>query len=907
MLKRLFTPALSVLSIAVLAQPVVFINKSDILNPVAGFTLYSDCAVDMNGDLLDDVVRVGNKGFYIDYQEKDGQFSQRFFSIPIQAPPSWSICSGDIDNNGYNDLFFGNSYNVSFVKANSNGTSYTEMVMPSFILSQRSTFFDINNDGWLDGFMCNDTAQSMPYRNLGGGEMSEDTNLIHTANLPGNYAAIWTDYENDGDNDLYITKCQPQAPPGNINRTNLMYRNNGDGSYSEVGHQLGLDDNAQSWSTVFEDFDNDGDMDAFIVNHDFQNRLFRNNGNGTFTDVIASSGIDANDLGAFENASGDFNNDGYIDIFAELQNELYLGHGDLTFTGQDAPTKPGAIADLNNDGFLDVFHFGNLWINAGNANHWLKIFPIGIAGNKNGIGARVEAYGAWGRQIREVRSGQSYSPMSSLTVHFGLGASNHVDSLIIRWPSGMVTILRDLSVDSTYIVPQSACIQPPVSLAIIGNNSICQGDTTFLVAPAGFSTYVWSNNYSGQVLAVTEEGRYYAIGIDTNGCASLTSAVEIKKTVDPIPFILSGTGNRICEGDSIVLVASPGENYQWSNGETGVSSITVKESGLYTVSVDAACSAEQLSSLPFETIVFSSPPPVAHGAEILPGDSILLTADGENCQWYDQAIGGTLLAVGPTYQTLPLLSSSTFFVESHYLYPGETQSGGKTDSTGTGGLALQAGYLLFETWEPFTLISVTVYVPAGGPLGTRFVQLWSGDSVLLFKSFVVHPGANVLDLDFKVPVGKFTLQCQQGNLWRNTGPQDYPYAIGDVGKITSSSFGDQYYYFFYDWQIKTDDVECISTRTAVDVILTATDQAEKDKALLIYPNPTSGLVHVELPGNIDNTKLVRLMDANGREVYRENIDHTQAFQLELHLIPAGMYIVEILGTNGMVFRRLLIN
>jgi hypothetical protein len=334
MLKGLIIPALSVFYVSVLSQPVVFTNQSDILNPVAGFTLFSDCAVDMNGDHLDDIVRVGNKGMYIDYQQTNGSFFQHFFSIPITVAPSWSICAGDIDNNGFNDLMFGGDSAVSFVRAHDQGNFYQEIVMPSFILSQRSTFADIDNDGWLDAFMCNDTAQSIPYKNSGSGEMTEDTNLIHTADLPGNYAAIWTDYDNDGDNDLYITKCQPQAPPGNINRTNLMYRNNGDGSYSEVGAQLGLDDNAQSWSTAFDDFDNDGDMDAFIVNHDFQNRLFRNNGNGTFTDVIASSGIDANDLGAFENASGDFNNDGYIDIYAELINELYLGHGDLTFTGR---------------------------------------------------------------------------------------------------------------------------------------------------------------------------------------------------------------------------------------------------------------------------------------------------------------------------------------------------------------------------------------------------------------------------------------------------------------------------------------------------------------------------------------------------------------------------------------------
>jgi len=888
------------------AQPVVFTNQSDILNPVAGFTLYADCALDMNGDRLDDIVRVGNKGLYIDYQHLDGSFSQHFFSIPIQAPPRWSICAGDLDNNGFNDLLMGDDLQVSFVQADDYGHLYHETVMPSFILTQRSTMADINNDGWLDAYVCNDTAQNIAFNNLGAGQMIPDTNLIHTANRPGNYAAIWTDYDNDGDIDLYVTKCQGGAFPGNINRTNLLYRNNGDGSYTEVGAQSGLDDNAQSWSTSFEDFDNDGDMDAIIVNHDFQNRLFRNNGDGTFTDVIASSGIDANDLGAFENGSGDFNNDGYMDFYSDLKKELYLGHGDLTFTGQDAP-PPGAIADLNQDGFLDIFHFGVLWLNAGNTNHWLKVFPIGITSNKNGIGARVEIYGAWGKQIRDVRSGQSYSPMSSLTIHFGLGVNEHVDSLIIRWPSGVVTSVKDLEADSTYVIPEAPCLLSQSEINVIGTTTICDGDTTTMAAPSGFAAYLWSNNSSSQVISVVEDGSYYAIVKDTNGCASLTNTIEIKKAVDTPPFIFSPGGNKICDGDSLQLFASPGDHYLWSTGETGVSSITIKESGFYTVSTDAVCLPGQLSSTPFETILLPSPPPIASGNEILPGDSILLTAEGENCAWYDQAIGGNLLASGNFLQTMPLSSSTTYYVESHHTYAGENQSGGKQDTTGTGGLASQAGYLLFEAWEPFTLVAVTVYVPASGPLGTRFVQLWSGDSILTFKSFVIHPGANVLDLNFHVPVGKFSIHCQQGNLWRNTGQLEFPYAIGDVGKITTSSFGDQYYYFFYDWKIKTDDIECVSARTVVPVIITGTEQTESEKNLVVFPNPTSGVVHIDLQENTPYFKFARLLDAIGREVYRQQLNDSHAIELDLHPIPAGIYSIQIYGDRDIVIRKLIKN
>lgn len=655
------------------AQPVNFNLQGALLHPVTGFAGYVDCAVDMNGDRLDDVVRIADQGIYIDYQQPDGSFSQQFFSMLVKSPPDWSICAGDLDNNGYNDLLFAGEKKVSFVKANENGSFYTETVMPDSIFSQRSTLADINNDGWLDGFVCHDSGRSIPYRNDGEGNMTPDSNLILTADRPGNYSAIWTDYDNDGDIDLYITKCYGGAPAGHLNRTNLLYRNNGDGTFSEAGAQAGLDDNAQSWSTVFEDFDNDGDFDAFIVNHDFKNRLFRNNGDGAFTDLIAGSGIDATDLGAFENASGDFNNDGFVDIFSGLQKELYLGNGNLTFSGQDAPVKPGAIADFNNDGFLDVLRDSQIWINEGNANHWLKVVPFGVSGNRNGIGARVEIYGAWGIQVREVRAGQSFSPMSSLAAHFGLGLNNRVDSLKIRWPSGIVTTLQNLAADSAYQLAEAPCLLPPEWLSVDGSTGICPGDTTKLIAPAGFSNYLWSNNQSGQILPVAGAGRFFAILTDSAGCVSLTQPVKIQFIEEVLPVIFSLEGDTICQGDTLVLNATPGENYSWSTGATGVQTLAVTESGSYTVATDALCSPGQLVSAPFGVVVLPAPPPVVADVVIMPGDSILLLATGENCQWYDQLSGGNLLASGAMFQTQPLSASSTYYVESHHIYPGQTQ------------------------------------------------------------------------------------------------------------------------------------------------------------------------------------------------------------------------------------------
>ena len=157
---------------------------------------------------------VGEKGVFIDYQKPDSSFFQSQFNFPVQSPPSWSICAGDLDHNRLNDLLFAHSSSVSFVKAIDNGSDYKEDLMPGIVESQRSTIADINNDGWLDAFVCHESGESVPYRNLGNGIMIPDSTLIETSDLVGNYAAIWTDYDNDGDIDLYISKCWESALPG---------------------------------------------------------------------------------------------------------------------------------------------------------------------------------------------------------------------------------------------------------------------------------------------------------------------------------------------------------------------------------------------------------------------------------------------------------------------------------------------------------------------------------------------------------------------------------------------------------------------------------------------------------------------------------------------------------------------
>jgi hypothetical protein len=882
------------------AQSLSFQRQDDLLRPVAGFVNFADCLVDMNGDFLDDVIRVGEKGIFIDYQQPDGTFLQKQFNFSVQFLPSWSICAGDIDNNGYNDLLLADSDGVSFIVSNHDGSSYSELLMDVLVESQRSTMADINNDGWLDAFVCHDGAQSVPFRN-DSGVMIPDYSLFPTPNHAGNYAAIWTDYDNDRYTDMYLSKCLAGAMPADSARINLLFRNNGDG-FTEVGHQARVDDNAQSWSTAFEDFDNDGDFDAFVVNHDMANRFYRNNGDGTFTDIVSDTGIDPFDLGAFENSTGDFNNDGFIDIFSELTSEFYLGNGDLTFTAQDVPVTPGGTGDVNHDGFLDIVRDNQLWVNEGNQNHWVRINPVGYVSNRNGIGARVEIYGPWGRQLREIRSGQSFSPMSSLSVHFGLGTHEQIDSILIIWPSGIMTRAYDLSSDQTYIVPEVNCLNDRFSLGFSESPALCPGESISLPGPDGFVQYRWSNGDTSQSTTANSAGFYYLTAFDSSGCASVSDIVEINIIQDTPPGIAAVPGVRFCQGDSITLIATPGENHTWSSGQMATPTITVSQSGIYTVSIDANCILGQITSEPLNVISLDNEPPAVSDVYLFPGDSVLISATGDNIHWYDSAHAGTLLATGPLFQTPSLDMSENYYIESHHIYPATAQSGGKSDTTGGGGLAGQNGELLFQTWEPFTVQSVTVYVPEGGPKGVRFIQIISNDSVISTGPYNVVTGANILELNIDIPVGSHTITSPQGNLFRNQGALHFPYPIGDVGEITGSSNGDQYYYYFYDWRITTPEIICISERIPVTVIVSAENSVSAGEGLKLYPNPASGYFTIT---GLMNLHQMIIRDALGKVLKSEEIGQPSKM-IDATSLKPGIYFIELQGDNYLIFERIII-
>lgn len=410
---------------------------------------YNICIVDMNGDFKDDIVGVSNNNLRVHFQgNTPGSFTVTDFPITGTSDmPSWSMAAGDYNKDGYNDLLLGSGSGLTFWRSANNGTSYTNINPSDYIFCQRTNFVDINNDGHLDAFSCHDIAPNVYYMNDGSANMNyyqsgtSGAYMLGVTASGGNYASLWTDFDNDGDLDMFISKCS--GPPCEL------HRNDGNGVFTDISAQAGINVTPiQTWSSAIADFDNDDDMDVIITASAGTHKFFRNNKDTNtvaFTNITAGSGWDTNTATNIDNIAYDFDNDGKVDVLGG-GNKIMFNQGNNVFTpvGYNA-ISVGAVGDLNNDGFLDIQNGATIRYGVPNGNNWLKVTLQGIQSNRNGIGARVEIYGPWGKQIRDIRSGEGFRYMSSLNAHFGLGTSTVINQVIIKWPSGIVDTYNNVT------------------------------------------------------------------------------------------------------------------------------------------------------------------------------------------------------------------------------------------------------------------------------------------------------------------------------------------------------------------------------------------------------------------------------------------------------------------------------
>jgi hypothetical protein len=932
------------LASSVIAQ-VSFTNQVSNLTDSTHYSGVTVTVNDVNNDGLDDIVILDDaRNLKIEFQNMDGVWTS-MDGGEMDDGNAWGMAVGDATNNGHSDVFSGLfGGRPDYAKANGSGSAYTISELPTYgLATQCVNLADMDNDGHIDFFSCGDTGPSGIWKNDGNGDFtySGDDIIPMTPtgewDGSGNYGSTFTDYDLDGDLDLYITHCrQGVSSSSDERRINQMFVNDGAGNYAEDFTNVNqLRIGAQSWTTDFQDMDNDGDFDAFITNHDVDNMLLRND-DGVFNDIFSGSGLDMTVGTPIQGLMRDFDNDMYVDVIVTGSGgttyAYYKNNGDNTFTKINGVFGGSlysmAIGDLNHDGFIDLYgSYASLyttpsstpdavWINDGNDNNWLAVDLEGTISNRSAIGAVARMYGPWGMQVREVRSGESYGICNSLINYFGLAQNTQIDSVVIDWPSGIHQVVENPSPNQYLTIIENQCVAPEAFITSAGSTLLCQGETLDLEATVGSGyLYEWSDGTSNQMLTVTTAGTYMVRVIDPQGgqgCSSVSAAVQVEVSPDETPEVSVSGDLSFCEGGTVTLTSSDAAGYDWSGGLGSSQSVEVTEDGTYSVTITGACA--DFTSAIVDVEVLAAPIPTAVDVMIPTTGTADLTATGVGTEfnWYDQVSGGSVLGAGSDFTTPTIGTTTSFYVEEVQTYGGGTYYGAKTDNS-TGGVYHNTTqyYNFFDVTEICELKSVKVYAEEAGDR-TIYIED-ENDDVVISQVFNIPDGESRVDFNWSLTPGtgyKFRVVEADHGLWRddNVGDISYPYNINDLVSITGSNTAQpRYYYYFYDWEIEGGSVQCVSDREEVVVTIGTVGIEEGDLInAKVYPNPTSGFLNISIPSSVEGTIDLRLLDVAGNLIQTSTIVAGQN-QLDVSSLANGVYLLEMNTDKGLFSRRLIVD
>jgi hypothetical protein len=497
----------------------------------------------------------------------------------------------DYDNDGWIDIFLVNGTRLEGFPAGSEPTShlfrnnrdgtFTDVTTKAGVAhsgwGQGVCVGDYDNDGWDDLFVTY-FGQNVMYHNNGDGTFTDVSQKAGVAGKGTRWSTgcAFVDYDRDGKLDLFVanyialdlaTAPVPESgpclyksvmvacgPPGMENGKNILYHNNGDGTFSDVSEAAGIlgANGTYGLGVLTADLDNDGWPDIYVANDSTASALYQNKKNGKFQDIAIEAGCalspDGKPQAGMGISAADYDLDGNLDLvktnFAGDTPSLYHNQGganfeDATFTaGLGAHTQylgwGCGFFDMDNDGWADILicnghvypeveqlkteagyaqrkllyqnlhngHFADVSLQAGPGisepspsrgaafgdfdndgdvdvvintvndypqllrcdsklnNNWIKVRTIGTKSNRSGIGARLKCVTHLPgdtkphQQIDEVRSGGGYFSQNDLRVHFGLGKATKVDLLEVRWPGGQVDTVKDVAVNQVVFVKE---------------------------------------------------------------------------------------------------------------------------------------------------------------------------------------------------------------------------------------------------------------------------------------------------------------------------------------------------------------------------------------------------------------------------------------------------------------------
>lgn len=502
------------------------------------------------------------------------------------------VAAADFDNDGDLDLYLANSTEDVFFKNQlaETGTAtfinVTATAFPGISTLQRGTtasWGDYDKDGYVDLYVSNHRAkkdtgagqQDRLFHNNGNGTFTDVSNLLLGGDANGNgaddnlggygFIAGWTDYDKDGDLDIFLINDCPFGPEGT-----KLFRNDGGTNpfawnFTEVGASVGAADCRNGMGLAWGDYDRDGWLDYFYTN--VRSPLLLHNNSGHFTDVTAAAGLkeDVVPGGNWNRITWgtiffDYDLDGFLDLCvvagaltassSVYPNPNFLYHNDgngISFTDVSASSgfnDPGrgrtaVMGDYDKDGDPDLFlvnHGESAFLFRNDTNttgrHWL-ILDLRGAGpprsNRDGIGAKIKVTTPDGvSQYWETRSGDSLGGGSDLGAYFGLNGNTLVSAIEVTWPSGIVQTITGVPGDQRLTLAEEGSPSPtptpsptPSPTATPSPSPTPSPTPTpqiTVTAPNGKEawrkgttyTVTWSDNLSGEVTIKLLNGRMTA-------------------------------------------------------------------------------------------------------------------------------------------------------------------------------------------------------------------------------------------------------------------------------------------------------------------------------------------------------------------------------------------------------------
>lgn len=380
---------------------------------------------------------------------------------------------GDYDNDGDADLAVA-VIGTNILYRNNGNNTFTNVAAAAGVNhagagSLGNSWCDYDGDGWLDLFVGTIDTNDLLYRNNGNGTF---TNVAVAAGVGGSgedtFGGVWADYDLDNDADLFVHY------DGSPNR---LFQNDGDGTFTDVTPPVLMELGVRSWGASWTDVDHDGDFDLYVSCLGSPCRLFRNDG-GTFVERGGAAGVDASGSQT-GHVAFDFDNDNDEDLYVGAFDEPNLYFDNLTGTAffnsgkaaDNLQARSVTSADYDSDGDADlhvVLSNGNnlLYSNNGTARPWIRLRLSAVLSNRSAIGARVTLKSGGKRYVQQITGGTGYISQNEPRLLFPLGTLAGPDTFDIRWPSGAFQRVTGLARNQTHIILEADQTAVPVVDAI---------------------------------------------------------------------------------------------------------------------------------------------------------------------------------------------------------------------------------------------------------------------------------------------------------------------------------------------------------------------------------------------------------------------------------------------------------